>query len=40
MSRAGNWYLMHVAPKVDKAVIPRTKSSRPGAGWAPEVKQP
>lgn len=32
MSRAGNWYLMHVAPKVDKAVIPRTNGALSSMG--------
>ena len=25
MSRAGYWFLLHVAPRIDKAIIPRTR---------------
>ena len=33
MSRAGLWYLTHVAPRVDKTVIPRTKGKVSSMGF-------
>ena len=32
MSRAGYWFLLHVAPKIDKVVIPRTKGRLSSTG--------
>ncbi len=32
MSRAGYWFLLHVAPTIDKAVIPRTRGRLSSTG--------
>jgi hypothetical protein len=32
MSRAGFWFLLHVAPRIDKVVIPRTNGRLSSAG--------
>lgn len=32
MSRAGYWFLLHVAPRIDKVVIPRTNGRLSSAG--------
>lgn len=33
MSRAGYWFLLNLAPKIDKAVIPRTKGRLSSTGF-------
>jgi deazaflavin-dependent oxidoreductase (nitroreductase family) len=33
MSRAGYWFLLHVAPRIDKATIPRTKGRISSTGF-------